>query len=245
MSHLDAIVRYPIKGLAGECLSHADLTVGATLSGDRIHALQYADRIPPDPSKWRPKKYFLQSASSDIPQQLHVEWRPETVVFRYGASEICLQRTLDDFDALLIWIGEHFPELPPLTLTSYAQGFTDEPTAYVSLINCATVAAIADKTQTPGHTARFRGNLMIAGLNPFAELDWIDRELTIGTARLQVVEPIVRCPATQCSWMGSREYDFLERLDAAFETDCCGLFARVVKAGQIRRGDSIEVVTNK
>lgn len=244
MSALRAIVRYPIKGLAGESVSDVELTVDATIPGDRVHALQFSDRTPPDASQWRPKKYFLQSASSNIPQHIEIEWHANMVVFRVGASEICVTRTLDGFESLPMWLGDQFPELPPLTLASYAHGFTDEPTAYVSIINNATVSAIADTTHTPNHPARFRGNLMVEGLNPFAELEWIGQELMIGTARFEVVEPIVRCPATQCSWMGSREYDFLDRLDAAFHTDCCGLFTRVIKAGRIKQGDAIEVVTN-
>ena len=58
---LTSITRYPIKGLAGELLTDVAVKRGETLPGDRRHALQFCDRMPPDPINWRPKKYFLQS----------------------------------------------------------------------------------------------------------------------------------------------------------------------------------------
>ena len=45
---LTSITRYPIKGLAGELLTDVGVKRGETLPGDRRHALQFCDRVPPD-----------------------------------------------------------------------------------------------------------------------------------------------------------------------------------------------------
>ena len=241
MSHVASIIRYPIKGFAGEPCEAVTLEVDQTLPEDRQYALEYTHRSAPDRTRWRPKKYFLQSATTDVLQFVTVDWQTSEVTFGVGQSTLTLHRPLVLDQTLADWIRELWPELPPMELTSLAQGLTDEPTPYVSIINQATVEHIAKHTQTAPNPARFRGNLIIKGIPAFEETHWIGHTLHIGSAALEVVEPIVRCPATECSWHGQRDCDFVRRLEEAFDTDCCGLFARVQRAGEIRLHDSIDL----
>jgi uncharacterized protein YcbX len=57
-----------------------------------------------------------------------------------------------------------------------------------------------------------------------------------------VVEPIVRCKATECDWHGSRTEGFLDRLDQQLDTDICGLFLRAVGDGEIKITDQLRVL---
>ncbi len=239
---ISSITRYPIKGFAGELLQNTLVHSLKTLPGDRQHALQYVDRIPPSSEGWRPKKYFLQSVQTNLCSEIHIAWTTESVHFDYHGNTFEILRNALDNGALPEWISSLVPELGEFTLETLETGFTDERDAYVSLVNRSTVTAIAEATGTSDHPERYRGNLLVDEVRPFNELNWIGKTVQIGTATFEVVEPIVRCKATECDWHGSRTEGFLDRLDQQLDTDTCGLFLRVVGDGEIKTTDQLKVL---
>jgi uncharacterized protein YcbX len=68
---------------------------------------------------------------------------------------------------------------------------------YISLINHASIAALARTIGAPVDPLRFRANVYLECLPAWAEHEWLGREITIGAARPRVVSAITRCPATQ------------------------------------------------
>ena len=75
--------------------------------------------------------------------------------------------------------------------------FTDSRKKYVSLINLASVAAIEDWLGAPVDPLRFRGNLHVEGLAPFAEFDLPGRVLRSDSGvRLKATKRNERCAAT-------------------------------------------------
>src|SRR6185369_835989 len=62
----------------------------------------------------------------------------------------------------------------------------------VSLINRASVEALAEKVGRPVHPLRFRANVYFAGLAPWEEFDWLDREIVLGSVRARVVKRTMR-----------------------------------------------------
>ncbi|MEC8695166.1 MAG: hypothetical protein VXX88_08350 [Pseudomonadota bacterium] len=236
---LQSITRYPLKGFAGERLKESSIQRFQTLQGDRQYALQYAERNPPAQEGWRPKKFFAQSVQTDLCSQIKVDWTLENVHFDYQGDGLLIDRNPFDGDTLIEWIRSLSPDLGQLTLETLATGFTDEREAYISLLNRSTVTAIAKATDTSDHPERYRGNLLIDGVDPFEELSWVGRTLQIGNATFEVVNPIVRCRATECDWHGTRTADFLDLLDRQLDTDVCGLYLRsldnseIVKCGQL------------
>ena len=237
-----SITRYPIKGFAGEALQNTLVRSLKTLPGDRQHALQYVDRIPPSSKGWRPKKYFLQSVQTNLCSEIHIEWNSDIVHFNYRGNPFKIPRTALANGSLPQWIASLAPELGEFTLETLETGFTDERDAYVSLVNRSTVSAIAEATGTSDHPERYRGNLLVDGVRPFDELNWVGQTLQIGTATFEVVEPIVRCKATECDWHGSRTEGFLDRLDQQLDTDICGLFLRAFGDGEIKITDQLRVL---
>ena len=237
-----SITRYPIKGFAGEALQNTLVRSLKTLPGDRQHALQYVDRIPPSSKGWRPKKYFLQSVQTNLCSEIHIEWNSDIVHFNYRGNPFKIPRTALANGSLPQWIASLAPELGEFTLETLETGFTDERDACVSLVNRSTVSAIAEATGTSDHPERYRGNLLVDGVRPFDELNWVGQTLQIGTATFEVVEPIVRCKATECDWHGSRTEGFLDRLDQQLDTDICGLFLRAVGDGEIKITDQLRVL---
>ena len=87
------------------------------------------------------------------------------------------------------------------------------------------------------------GNVLIDGIPAFEELNWIGQTIAIGSAEFEVVEPIVRCRATECDWNGTRTPDFLSRLDQHLQTDICGLFLRSMTQGSIAVNDPLQLIS--
>src|SRR5215470_6628926 len=60
MAQIDALYRYPIKGLSPERLSGAHLTPGRTVPGDRLYAIENGPSgFDPAAPKYLPKTQFL------------------------------------------------------------------------------------------------------------------------------------------------------------------------------------------
>ena len=238
---LTSITRYPIKGLAGELLTDVEVKRGETLPGDRRHALQFRDRVPPDPINWRPKKYFLQSTQANLCADIQIQWTTDNVVFSHAGQTLAMTRDLLDGRTLAEWISLLDPSLGEFTVETLESGFTDEKEAYVSLLNRSTISAVANATGTTDYPERYRGNLLIEQVKPFQELQWVGKTLMIGSAQFEVIEPIVRCRATEYDWHGKRTRGFLDHLSQLCETDVCGLFLRTSSSGLISTGDRIKV----
>ena len=65
----------------------------------------------------------------------------------------------------------------------------------ISLINAASVRDLERIVDAPLEVDRFRGNLVIEGARPWAELEWVGQTITINDARLAVIDRIERCVA--------------------------------------------------
>src|SRR6266404_8294990 len=65
----------------------------------------------------------------------------------------------------------------------------------VSLINLASVRALEEKIGMTLNPLRFRGNIYVSGLEPWQELDWIDKEFQIGRIHVRGLARTPRCAA--------------------------------------------------
>jgi uncharacterized protein YcbX len=91
---------------------------------------------------------------------------------------------------------------------------------------------------------RFRPNLVVdTGGDPGTpELDWCGRELRIGSARLRVLSPVVRCSMTTCAQSElPRDPRIMRALVREFSQNL-GVGASVLEPGEIRAGDAVELL---
>jgi MOSC domain-containing protein len=111
---------------------------------------------------------------------------------------------------------------------------------YVSLINHASIAALARTIGAPVDPLRFRANVYCEGLPAWAEHEWLGREITIGTARLRVVSAITRCAATQVNASSAeRDLDIVGTLQRTFGHNLMGVYGEVLHSGEMAVGDPI------
>jgi uncharacterized protein YcbX len=192
-----SVYQYPVKGAAGRAqgLLHIDPAVGVV--GDRRRAFKQVANLR---DEWAPKSAFFVGMNT----ALMVAQVPVFVNNRDGGEELD-SSWLDDVAKRL-----RVERLQVLD-TRGAFSLADRPRRYVSIINLESVRALGEFMGIPIDPARFRMNVWIDGLEPFAELDWVkdhpgSREIQIGTTRLRVDEACVRCKAIEASPQ-SGEYD--------------------------------------
>jgi hypothetical protein len=249
---LQAIYRYPVKGLSPEPLPRALLAAGATLPGDRRYAIENGpSRFDPAQPHHQPKTHYLMLMRNERLAALRtrLEEPSQTLVIAAGGREAARGdlRTPAGRGAIeQFFAGFCADELrgPPRVLQAPGFSFSDVARKVVSIINLASVAALADTLGAAIDPLRFRGNLYVTGWPAWHELDWVGREIAIGAdARLRIVKRIVRCAATNVDpATGIRDLDLPGALQRAHGHADCGIYAEVVAPGLIAEGDQATAI---
>jgi uncharacterized protein YcbX len=88
---------------------------------------------------------------------------------------------------------------------------------------------------------RFRANIYVDGLKPWAEDEWVaGQSLSVGEATLSVFKPIVRCVATHVNLeTGARDIDMVGMLREHFGRDTLGTYFSVTGSGRVSVGDEV------
>ena len=120
---------------------------------------------------------------------------------------------------------------------------SDAPVKFLSIINLATVRDIERVAGTPIDPARFRGNILIDGIEPWEEFEWLDKTLAIdGEPLMEVRHRIERCPATSVNPdTAKRDIHMPRLLLNALNHKDCGIYAKVTASGTIKAGDTLSV----
>jgi uncharacterized protein YcbX len=249
---IQAIYRYPVKGLSPEPLSRALLAEGATLPGDRRYAIENGPSgFDPALPRHQPKTHYLMLMRNERLAALRtrLEEASQTLVIAAGGREAARGdlRTPAGRGAIEQFFAGFCADAlrgPPRVLQAPGFSFSDVARKVVSIINLASVAALADTLGAAIDPLRFRGNLYVTGWPAWHELDWVGREIAIGAdARLKIVKRIVRCAATNVDpATGIRDLDISGALQRTCGHADCGIYAEVVAPGEIAESDPVAVI---
>ena len=251
---LETLYRHPIKGLSAESLARVHLEVGGYFPFDRIFAIENGPAgFDPKAAEHLPKQRFLmlmrnaKLAKLDI----RVDEASLNLQIRQGGSMVAEGR-LDDADGrkvieqFFVLFGAEELRGPPRLLTAPPNyRFTDSRSGFVSLLN---LASVADLARACGRKAidprRFRANLHIRGWEPWIEAGFsAGRRIAVGEALLEVIKPIERCAAVDVDpVMGIRDLTLVKTLEREFGHHDCGVYAKIIGGGDIRKGDAITVL---
>jgi uncharacterized protein YcbX len=243
-----SIQRHPLKSHGRETLEEVLLSAGEGLPWDRRWAVAHdAARI--DEGAWSPYQNF--SRGSKAPRLMAIEARldearAELTLTHPDREPITFRPDLpDEQTRFLDWVRPISPAeraLPARIYSIPVRGMTDTDYPSVSLISLASNRALSARIGQDLSPKRWRGNFWIEGLEPFAEYELIGQKIRLGTATLEIVEPIVRCLATTANpATGLRDADTLGALQTGWGHQNFGLYARVVEGGKVRRGDRLVV----
>ena len=253
--------RYPVKGFPAEGVARARLEPGAGIPGDRVLAVSDGTAAPV-PDRWNRWSHFFALKKRPDLAAWSVRTDPDGTIVLVPpaagvwspAAEAAAPIRIDPADpssrsAAASRIAAHLPGADPsvvdvLTASSAAgpQGMFDSEHGHVSLIFLDTVRALARADGRDLDPARFRGNLLLQGLAPFAESDLVGAIMRVGDARLLIRQTIERCTATTVHPDSAVRDLNVPRILA---TRCghihCGLYGEVLTAGEVRPGDALVV----
>ena len=246
---VNAIYRYPVKGLSPEPLGHTPLTPGETVPGDRLYAIENGPSgFDPQAPRHQPKTRYLMLMRNErlatlrtrfdhASHTLAVEFDGRTAArgdLRTPAGRQSIESFFAQFCA---------DELrgPPKVLHAPGHSFSDVARKVVSIINLASVAALETAIGAPVHPLRFRGNVYVEGWPAWHEFDLLGKEIAVGNgARLKIVKRIVRCAATNVDPdTGARDLAIPETLLQTFGHADCGVYGEVIEAGEIAVGNEL------
>lgn len=241
------IWRHPIKSHGHEAIERASLIPGQGLPLDRVWAVIH-ERSPVKATApvWAPSSAFVIGSKVNALVAMSAETSAD------GRITLCHPMlapvTLDlddpvDQARLIDWTKPLMhPERPAAigVVRLNSHGIFDTDFASISLNNLASLSALSALVGQPMDMRRFRGNLWFSGLSAWQEHGWLGRELRVGTARLEIVEPIARCAATTVNpetALADVETPYLLRKHLGHRD--FGVYARVIAAGEIALGDEL------
>lgn len=248
-----SLYRYPVKGLSPERLISAQLESGGYFPGDRLFAIENGPSgfDPADPVH-QPKIRYLMLMRQEILATLKTRFDDDSgdlVIGRDGFEVLrASTRTAEGRENLSAFFEDFMPDAlrgkPQLLEAPDGYRFTDSRSGFVSIINLASVADLERRIGAAIDPLRFRGNIMVEGIEPWQELDLAGRELETATGlRLEVIKRIERCAATNVDpATGARDLQVPKALMTAFGHVDCGIYCRIIAGGRLLEGERLEVV---
>src|SRR5450631_2738473 len=247
-ARIDAIYRYPVKGLTPQPLERTTLAPGATLPADRLYAIENGPiGFDPATPKYFPKQLFLMLMRNERLASLRTDYDEanHTLVIHWEGREAARGdlRRPEGRLAIEAFFSRFMPDElrgPPKVLFGQNHSFSDVAKKVVSIINLASVAAVETAAGAAVHPLRFRGNVYVSGWPAWHEFDLLSRELAVGGARLKLVKRIQRCAATEVDPdTGIRDLPIPRTLMDNFGHADCGIYAEVIAGGDVAAGDAI------
>jgi uncharacterized protein YcbX len=255
---IQAIYRYPVKGLSAQALPRVQLSPGLTLPADRLYAIENGPSgFDPAAPAYFPKQRFLMLMRNERLAALRTDFDDQTHVLTIWAAgrpaaegdlrtekgraaveqffaAYCADELRGPPKILAGDDGHTFSNMKP------PHSFSDVAQRVVSIINLASVAAVEDAVGAPVDPLRFRGNLYVAGWPAWREFGLMGKEIIIGDARVKVVRRIKRCAATNVEpETGIRDFNIPQSLMESFGHADCGIYAEVIGGGEIAVGDAV------
>jgi uncharacterized protein YcbX len=239
-ARLAAIHRHPVKGIGRERLSEVELAAGAPMPGDRVWALLHEGAAQVE--GWQPRRNFVVTASGPDLARVEAEGTGPVTLRHPERPDLTFDPATEG-DRLAAWVAPIWPAdrpAPTRVVAAPAKGMGDNAAAQVSVLNLSSLRALSERIGRPLEVERFRGNLILDGVPPWGEFDWIGRKIEIGAVRLSVTERIERCRATEASPVtGTRDAPTLRALEDGWGHRDFGIYATVVAGGRIALGDAV------
>ncbi|KJQ53233.1 MOSC domain-containing protein [Microbacterium sp. SA39] len=238
VAHVVALYRHPIKGFTPERVESLTVQADGRVAGDRVLAFRFADAATPEDREgldyWPKSKGLalqdfpalaaLRTTYDDATRRVRVEHDGGVLVDARldDAGRAELVAAITDF-ALSTHEGRRLQRPGRLPLVLVGDGetsrFQDRPRGYVSLHSRGSTLALAHELGADADDRRFRSNIVIDGVDPWAELGW-SGEVRVGDLSFHGAGPIVRCLATHANPdTGVRDAKVLTTLTQAFAQD--------------------------
>ena len=246
-ARLAHICRHPIKSHGREDLMSVLLSAGQGLPFDRHWAVAH------DAAKlvagWNECVNFARGAKAPglmaISARLN-EVTGEVTLMHPDKPDLTFRPDEPrDLALFLDWVQGLNPanRAQPAQIVKAGVAMTDTDFPSVSIFGMASNRDLSRRMGQDLSPYRWRGNLWIDGIDPWAEFDWVGRDVQIGGAVLHVQERIVRCKATSANpATGQIDADTLGALNGGYGHQDFGVYAQVISGGKIALTDKVTVL---
>lgn len=266
MAHVAALYRYPVKGFSPESCDALTVQPDGRIQGDRVLGFRLRDAATvtlEDGSEWWPKREMI--CLQEYPGVARMRLRYDDAARRATItvdSDVLVEAGLDEAGraALCAAVGEFTRDLPeaarvrregalPLVLEGdgVTARFQDRPRGFITLHGRGSLLQLAEALEQPDlDETRFRSNIAVDGLEPWAELGWTGR-IRVGEVEFDFDHLVIRCLATHANPdTGERDAEVLTTLTRTFgqEQPAFGiLMLPSTGGGTIRVGDEVELLS--
>lgn len=250
------LFRYPVKGLSPEPMESLELMQDRGIAYDRSFALALGT-TPFDPARPQPlaKTSFLMLARNEALARLRTQFNPDTqrltvqldgrVVAEGALNDPAGRAAIEDF--FTTFMGDAACGRVRV-VSAPGHRFTDVGAPVpafmncVSLINLASLRALEAVMGRRLDPLRFRANIYMDGPPAWAELGWVDAEVTVGGVPCRVVRRTRRCPATNVDPVtAQRDTNVPKALRDTFGHADLGVYLQLAGSGTVALSDAVIV----
>lgn len=247
---IEALYRYPVKGLTPEPLESVELRPMQTLPFDRAYAIENGPGPfdPASPEHLQKIHFVMLMRNEELATVRSLfDDSTETLVISKGGAEIARgdlrteagRAAIEDAIARIVTSGLRGR---PKVVVSPGHSFSDVAPKCVHLVNRQSLTALEGMLGAPVDARRFRPNLVLDGLEPWQELDLVGKKLRTGGITLEVFKRTERCAATNVDpETGERDMKIPSFLSKTLGHTDFGVYARIVDGGRLHVGDTLEV----
>ena len=248
MLKLTHIYRYPVKGLSPESMTVTTLVPGEGLEHDRRFAIALSTtEFDPASPQWLSKTHFLMLMRNATLALLDAHFDSGTGVLtlslhgrEVASGDLTTVEGRREIETFFATYMDDKIKGTPHILEAHGHMFSDTPLKVVSIIGQASLRDLENTMKASVDHRRFRGNLYFDGGEPWQELSWLGREITVGEARLKITARIDRCAAINVNpGTAERDLNILKSLMKDFKHIDMGVYAQVLNDGTIHTGDEI------
>lgn len=246
------IWRFPVKGLSPQQLTHVEVSPGQSLPGDRRFALALSSTLFDSATPhWLPKNSFLMLMKNEKLAALETVFDAENNDLKIlrGGKQVARGKLTDPIGRAVIedffsaYMKDQAHGKPRLVEAKGKTIFSDQKTQVISIINLASIRDLERISSTDIDPTRFRANVMIDGVPPWAEFTWIGKDVSCGSAVFNIKERTQRCRAINVNpQSGERDQNLLKALQAGFGHADMGVYATVTQQGEFAVGDALKVI---
>ena len=253
-STISSLYFSPIKSLSFQNIKKSIVKKNIGILNDRIFAFtkglnqEKAKQIEKNP-KQRKLIDFLTLKNSPVLNKYNFEFKDKKISLFKDNKEVFSILINDEQQRLkipniLLELENNLPK-PIYLLKNEIYPFYDTTSAEsvsntVSLINLNSIKDFEVKINQTIEFERFRGNIYVKDLKPWAERDWIGKVLLINNVQFKVLKNIPRCSATNLK-VNSEEMDINlpNTLKKTYNHMDMGVYLLPLNSGQISEGDEI------
>lgn len=242
-----ALFRYPVKGLSAEPMQHVSLVAGETMPLDRAWAIENGPgRFDPAQPRHLPKINFLMLMRNErlASLQTRVDEAGVLTILRGGKQvargdlNTAMGRQLIE-QFLAAYMQADLRGAPKI-VAAEGHSFSDVAAKCLHIINLDSVAALDRVAGRRIDPARFRANVHLDGLAPWAEFDLVGKRVHLGAVEVEVFTRTMRCEATSVDPVtAQRDTAVPALLQRSFGHTDFGVYARVVRGGTLAVGDVV------